>query len=245
MEQENNVRRGYPWWAWVIGALWGFPLVPMLIGVVIPKTRRYLGAPGIILSSIAIIGVIAIIGALVGDSEEAETSTTTPTAQTVSRTQFQAQQTRATARQPVQNEQVRPTPAATSPCRTAAGRAYLEAVVALPIGDSLLTMGALSSQAADNPLLLNDETWRLETAVGLGAMLYYAEELEALTPPDSLLSVHADALLMAEELRAFVRYYGAGVDSLDESLIIQSGIHLAAIGNLANTMADKVDAVCP
>lgn len=65
---ERSVRRGYPTWAWILGALFLFPLVPMLIGATIPSARRYFGAPGIIVSTVALIVVIGIIGALSGDS---------------------------------------------------------------------------------------------------------------------------------------------------------------------------------
>ena len=66
---ERSVRRGYPTWAWILGALFLFPLVPMIIGVSIPRARRYFGAPGIIVSTIAIIVVISIVGVLNGDPE--------------------------------------------------------------------------------------------------------------------------------------------------------------------------------
>ena len=66
---ERSVRRGYPTWAWILGALFLFPLVPMIIGVSIPGARRYFGAPGIIVSTIAIIVVISIVGTLSGAPE--------------------------------------------------------------------------------------------------------------------------------------------------------------------------------
>ena len=66
---ERPVRHRYPSWAWVLGALFLFPLVPMLIGTTIPRARRYLGARGILISTTALIGAIGIIGVLSGDPE--------------------------------------------------------------------------------------------------------------------------------------------------------------------------------
>ena len=66
---KRPVARGYPPWAWILGALFLFPLVPMLIGATIPRARIYLGAPGIIISSIALIVVIGIIGTFSGGTE--------------------------------------------------------------------------------------------------------------------------------------------------------------------------------
>ena len=63
MENEKTPRRGYPWWGWVIAALTLWPLVPMVIGVAIPQTRKYLGAPGVIIASIALlIGCGVVVG---------------------------------------------------------------------------------------------------------------------------------------------------------------------------------------
>ena len=45
-------RRGYPVWAWIIAILTFWPLPWMLIGRFIPPTRRFLRAPGIILSAV-------------------------------------------------------------------------------------------------------------------------------------------------------------------------------------------------
>lgn len=66
---EKPTHRGYPTWAWILGTLFLLPVVPMLIGAAIPRARRYLGAPGIIISSIALIVVIGIIGAFSGGTE--------------------------------------------------------------------------------------------------------------------------------------------------------------------------------
>lgn len=56
-----NRKRGYPTWAWILGALTLFPLVPMLIGRNFPSTRRYLGGLGVSLSSIGLLVVLVVV----------------------------------------------------------------------------------------------------------------------------------------------------------------------------------------
>ena len=63
MENESAPRRGYPWWGWVIAFLTIWPLVPMAVGSIIPQTRKYLGAPGVIIASVLLfIGCGVVVG---------------------------------------------------------------------------------------------------------------------------------------------------------------------------------------
>ena len=63
MENEKTPRRGYPWWGWVIAVLTICPLVPMAVGSIIPQTRKYLGAPGVIIASVLLlIGCGVVVG---------------------------------------------------------------------------------------------------------------------------------------------------------------------------------------
>ena len=66
---EEQPRRGYPVWAWIVGALTFFPLIPMLIGRFVPQSRRFLGAPGVIVSSILLIIIFGVFAALAPESE--------------------------------------------------------------------------------------------------------------------------------------------------------------------------------
>ena len=75
---ERPVRRGYPTWAWILGALFLFPLIPMLIGTAVPRARRYFGAPGIIVSTVAIIIAIGIIASLSGDPDYSPSQSENP-----------------------------------------------------------------------------------------------------------------------------------------------------------------------
>ena len=70
MENEKTPRRGYPWWGWVIAVLTLWPLAPMLVGSAVPKTRKYLGAPGIIIASIVLgIGFVVVVVVASPDTE--------------------------------------------------------------------------------------------------------------------------------------------------------------------------------
>lgn len=70
MENEKTPRRGYPWWGWVIAVLTLWPLAPMLVGVTVPKTRKYLGAPGVIITSIVLgIGFVVVVVVASPDTE--------------------------------------------------------------------------------------------------------------------------------------------------------------------------------
>ena len=70
MENESAPRRGYPWWGWVIAFLTLWPLAPMLVGVAVPQTRKYLGAPGVIIASIVLgIGFVVVVVVASPDTE--------------------------------------------------------------------------------------------------------------------------------------------------------------------------------
>ena len=71
MDNEKTPRRGYPWWGWLIAALLFWPaLFPMLVGYAIPGTRRYLGAPGVIIASIAPFVVLGVVVAVTSTPDE-------------------------------------------------------------------------------------------------------------------------------------------------------------------------------
>ena len=58
---RTEKRLGYPIGAWILGALTLFPLVPMLIGQMIPGTRRYLGCLGVSLSSVGLLVALVVV----------------------------------------------------------------------------------------------------------------------------------------------------------------------------------------
>ena len=62
---------GYPTWAWILGCLTLFPAIPMLVGVLIPRTRRYLGWLGVSLcsSSLLLLLIIVIAVSVPGDND--------------------------------------------------------------------------------------------------------------------------------------------------------------------------------
>ena len=78
MDNEKTPRRGYPWWGWLIAVLLCWPaLFLMLVGYAIPSTRRYLGAPGVIIASIALVVVVVVAGVCV-DTLTTEQATDVP-----------------------------------------------------------------------------------------------------------------------------------------------------------------------
>ena len=71
MTEEIQIR-GYKWWQWVLGALCVLPLIPMLIGVIVPKTRRIL-TPLVIWIGYAVLLVVFIV--VSASSSESDQST--------------------------------------------------------------------------------------------------------------------------------------------------------------------------
>ena len=54
-------KRGYPKWAWILGFLTLFPLIPMMIGRSSPAARKYLGLLGVSLSAIGLFVVLIVV----------------------------------------------------------------------------------------------------------------------------------------------------------------------------------------
>ena len=67
-------RKGYPKWAWGIAILTFWPLPGMLAGRFFPKTRRFLGAPGVILSAVLLLAIPVTIGLVIPQPEESSTN---------------------------------------------------------------------------------------------------------------------------------------------------------------------------
>ena len=221
MEQERPLRRGYPWWAWVVGALMIFPLAPMLVGATIPSTRRYLGIAGISVSTVSIVLVIGIIGAVSGSEPSVEPSPTT--------------------RAPM----AAPTPTLT--CGTVADVAYLQQLHGSLKGtiNAAADLEILNKQLESDVSVIFDESWRLQTSVAVGSLLFYSEEIAMLQPSPSLATVHSDALQMATELRAVALSYARGIDAYDGDLLVQSAMHTLNATALVQSLGSKVDAYCP
>ena len=127
---------------------------------------------------------------------------------------------------PLPTSTPRPTP--TASCGTSSDLAYLSAMVDVMSGMAGATADIveLSNQVATDLLAVLDDTWRIRTSIALRTLLFYADEIEALTPSVSLRSIHADNLKISVNLREFVTYYGAGVDSIDSDLITKAGLSM-------------------
>ena len=163
-------RSGYPWWGWLIGIWCLVPVFPMLIGATFPRTRRYLGVPGIILFSLCIVIVIGVATALAGGDDSAVDS---------------PQGTSSAPAVAVPTDTPKPTPTVTIECPTPSERAYFARLV--EIIDLAPTaygeFGRLNLEASDNVLLLFDDTWKLEVVVQLALIQSVADGITELTAP--------------------------------------------------------------
>lgn len=83
---------GYPVWAWILGCITIFPLVPMVIGKFIPGTRRYLGFWGVSFSSTSLVVLLIVVIAVSvsGEDQPASKVRTDRPASTVSDTAISA-----------------------------------------------------------------------------------------------------------------------------------------------------------
>jgi hypothetical protein len=229
MEEQGNVeiptRRGYPWWGWLIAAGFLIPLVPMLAGVAVPQSRRYLRFPGICIASIAIVVVIAVLGTAFGGDDNTDVvappQVSTPSVPTATTTSVVK-------------------------CPTTAEADYFVGLadIVSTLATAISAISRLSTEAGNNPVLTLDETWQLETAVVLVQLRSVADEIDALNPPDSVQSIHDDQLQIAEALREFVTLYTTGVDNLDADLIVLATKRMAEINQLANAGSAKISAFC-
>ena len=67
---EEKPIRGYRWWQWVLGVLFVIPLIPMLVAVFVPSTRRVLTPLRIWLGWAVLIVVVIVISAVASDREQ-------------------------------------------------------------------------------------------------------------------------------------------------------------------------------
>ena len=63
----------------------------------------------------------------------------------------------------------------------------------------LETIGGLLIQLGDDPLLLIDDTWRVQVALSLSVFSFAHQRVQELEPPDSLKDFHAVVLQGAKE----------------------------------------------
>ena len=81
----------------------------------------------------------------------------------------------------------KPVPTPTIECPTPTGRAYINSVVEVftPMGTAYGEFGRLNIEASDNPVLIFDDSWKLEVVLQLALIEIAAEEITELTPPPS------------------------------------------------------------
>ena len=234
LDGQRPARRGYPWWAWVIGVWFLFPLALMLIGVAAPQTRRYLGAPGIIGLTVALTVFTVLLGAALGDSTEpAATPIATSTQDSASAGE---------------SEPVWPSPTFTSiaQCPTPAETVYFASLgeITSSTGDAFQGISTLMEMATSNLALLLDDDWRLRIVLVLSAMRWGADEMRDLFPPDSLHEIHNDIVRMADKIDDYVDLIEAGLDKVDVDLLLMSAETLEDITELMELLRSKIEAHC-
>ena len=224
-------RSGYPWWGWLIGIWCLVPVFPMLIGATFPRTRRYLGVPGIILFSLCIVIVIGVAAALAGGDDSAVDS---------------PQGTSSAPAVAVPTDTPKPTPTVTIECPTPSERAYFARLV--EIIDLAPTaygeFGRLNLEASDNVLLLFDDTWKLEVVVQLALIQSVADGITELTAPPSLASIHRHNLQIASAMQDGNDLYAKGIDNLDGDLLTAASLRVNDVNTLLEEATAKMQAHC-
>ena len=224
-------RRGYPWWGWLIGIWCLVPVFPMLIGATFPRTRRYLGVPGIILFSLCIVIVIGVAAALAGGDDSAVDS---------------PQGTSSAPAVAVPTDTPKPTPTVTVECPTPSERAYFTrfAEVIYPAATAYTEFGRLNIEAGNNVLLFFDDTWKLEVGVQLASIQSVADGIRELTAPPSLASIHRHNLQMASAMQDGNDLYAKGIDNIDADLLAAASRRIDDVNTLLEEAMAKMQAHC-
>ena len=212
----------------------GFSLVPvflMLIGATFPRTRRYLGVPGIILFSLCIVIVIGVATALAGGDDSAVDS---------------PQGTSSAPAVAVPTDTPKPTPTVTVECPTPSERAYFTRFgeVITPAATVYNEFGRLNVEATNNMLLLFDDTWKMEVVVQLASIQSVVDGIRELTAPPSLASIHRHNLQIASAMEDGNDLYAKGIDNIDADLIEAATLRMGDANTLLEQVVAKMLAHC-
>ena len=224
-------RRGYPWWGWLIGIWCLVPVFPMLIGATFPRTRPYLGVPGIILFSVCIVIVIGVSAALAGGDDSAVDS---------------PQGTSSAPAVAVPTDTPKPTPTVTVECPTPSERAYFARLVEImdPAETAYSEFARLNLEASNNLLLFFDTTWKLEVVVQLALIQSVADGIRELTAPPSLASIHQHTLQIASAMQDTNDLYAKGIDNIDVDLLQAASLRMDDVTTLLEEGVAKIQAHC-
>ena len=131
-------------------------------------------------------------------------------------------------------------------CPTPEETLYFEVVQEhlLASGESMGSIGRLSTNAGNDLSLLFNENWKLEVAIALALLITTADAIEAMAPPDSARSIHQDLIQVADHQRKAAVLFAQGVDTFDMNLIIESGSHLDAISVPVASGVQKIESFC-
>ena len=175
--------------------------------------------------------LLIILGAVLPEPEESQTAD--PTNQPEQATQA-----------PIPT--LTPTPPDVAKCPSAEESAYFDNVFATTtsVSTGLAEIGRLSNEAGNNFLVTQDESWVLEVAIVLVSFQQIADEISALSPPQSAQSIHNDMLHIASSLRAVVPLYSQGVDNFDTDSLVAATVQIEEMGRVAVVLAGKIEDFC-
>lgn len=125
---------------------------------------------------------------------------------------------------------VTPQPTATTPAANQAEIAYVDALSPLfgVYGESLSLIGTQLTNAGSNLLLLDNETWILQTATAIVVVQTANEELRSLLPPPLFVDAHADLLAMAYHLDTAMTLLMDGIDARDADKVVRAQQEMTA-----------------
>ena len=142
----------------------------------------------------------------------------------------------------------RPSPTSTpaSTCPTVEDVIYLAALVGHleRIQSSASAIGDLASEAADNPLLIFDDSWKTRMGVALAVIEIGAEGILALDAPSSASKVSTPAEAMAHKLLRVTVLFARGFDRLDLNALEEGLSLFRSVSDDLNAMSIAVDSFC-
>ena len=78
-------------------------------------------------------------------------------------------------------------------------------------------------EVGDDPAVIFDEAWKTDFTIGLGMMLFAANQTDALAPPNAYRELHNELRIAARHARQMVDLYERGINEIDPSLIARGG----------------------
>ena len=101
-----------------------------------------------------------------------------------------------------------------------------------------------NDRATDEPFLLFDEDWKRVMALVLVALQASADDIDAVRPPPSTASIHAQSQRFGQEIRDFTVLYASSIDALDPDTLRVALAKLESATAYAIQGTDEVERFC-